>query len=60
MPLSLTLLRFPEIHLEKRDAHKLRGYFGNLFQEPLILNLSGFENLTGLWTNKFSLAQLSS
>lgn len=40
MPLPLTLLRFPEIHLEKRDAHKLRGYFGNLFKEhsPLLHN----------------------
>ena len=37
----MTLLRFPEIRLEKRDAHKLSRYFGNLFQEHLILNLSG-------------------
>lgn len=27
-----TLIRFPDIRLEKRDAHKLRGYFGNLFK----------------------------
>ena len=26
MPIPLTLLRFPEIHLETRDAHNLRGY----------------------------------
>ena len=40
MPLPLTLLRFPDIRLEKRDAHKLRGYFGNLFKEhsPLLHN----------------------
>lgn len=40
MTIPLTLLRFPEIHLEKRDAHKLRGYFGNLFKEhsPLLHN----------------------
>ncbi len=35
-----TIIRFPEINLETRDAHKLRGYFGNLFQEhsPLLHN----------------------
>ncbi|WP_374165237.1 CRISPR-associated endonuclease Cas6 [Arcticibacter sp. MXS-1] len=35
-----TVVRFPEIHLETRDAHKLRGYFGTLFrdQSPLLHN----------------------
>jgi Cas6b C-terminal domain/Cas6b N-terminal domain len=35
-----TIIRFPEINLETRDAHKLRGYFGNLFREhsPLLHN----------------------
>jgi hypothetical protein len=28
-----TLIQFPEIHLERRDGHKLRGYFANLFGE---------------------------
>src|SRR6185312_5347569 len=28
-----TTIRFPEIRLETRDGHKLRGYFGRLFQE---------------------------
>ncbi len=28
-----TLITFPEIRLQTRDAHKLRGYFGTLFQE---------------------------
>jgi len=28
-----TIIRFPEIRLETRDGHKLRGYFGRLFQE---------------------------
>ncbi len=28
-----TTIRFPEISLATRDAHKLRGYFGNLFKE---------------------------
>ena len=38
--LHLTTIRFPEIALRTRDAHKLRGYFGNLFQEhsPLLHN----------------------
>ncbi|MDZ7846732.1 MAG: CRISPR-associated endonuclease Cas6 [Owenweeksia sp.] len=36
----LTLIRFPEITLQTRDAHKLRGYFGNLFKEhsPVLHN----------------------
>ena len=40
MTIPLTLIRFPGIHLETRDAHKLRGYFGNLFKEhsPLLHN----------------------
>jgi len=33
-------IQFPEITLRTRDAHKLRGYFGNLFREysPLLHN----------------------
>lgn len=33
-------IQFPEIELRTRDAHKLRGYFGNLFKEhsPLLHN----------------------
>lgn len=33
-------IQFPEITLKTRDAHKLRGYFGNLFKEysPLLHN----------------------
>lgn len=36
----LTTIRFPDIRLPTRDAHKLRGYFGNLFREhsPLLHN----------------------
>jgi len=39
-PVHQTIIRFPEINLETRDAHKLRGYFGTLFQEhsPLLHN----------------------
>ncbi len=33
MPISQTIIRFPEIDLHTRDAHKLRGYFGNFFRE---------------------------
>jgi len=35
-----SIIRFPEISLLTRDAHKLRGYFGNLFKEesPLLHN----------------------
>jgi len=38
--LHQTIIRFPEIALATRDAHKLRGYFGSLFQEhsPLLHN----------------------
>ncbi len=32
-PIHQTIIRFPEIQLSTRDAHKLRGYFGSLFQE---------------------------
>lgn len=37
MKLSQTIIRFPEIKLHTRDAHKLRGYFGNLFKEKSVL-----------------------
>lgn len=33
MKLSQTIIRFPEIKLKTRDAHKLRGYFGQMFRE---------------------------
>jgi hypothetical protein len=35
-----TIIKFPEIRLATRDAHKLRGFFGNLFrkQSPLLHN----------------------
>lgn len=37
MPIPQTIIRFPEIKLQTRDAHKLRGYFGNLFKEKSVL-----------------------
>ncbi|MEX0813642.1 MAG: CRISPR-associated endonuclease Cas6 [Chitinophagales bacterium] len=38
--ISITKISFPEIKLKTRDAHKLRGYFGNLFKEhsPVLHN----------------------
>lgn len=38
--ISITTIQFPEIQLKTRDAHKLRGYFGELFREhsPLLHN----------------------
>tara|TARA_R110000851_G_C13101078_1_gene568321 strand:- start:5677 stop:6363 length:687 start_codon:yes stop_codon:yes gene_type:complete len=38
--LPICRIKFPEIKLQTRDAHKLRGYFGNLFKEhsPILHN----------------------
>ncbi|MPM86486.1 hypothetical protein SDC9_133575 [bioreactor metagenome] len=40
MQITQTIIQFPDIQLKTRDAHKLRGYFGNLFKEysPLLHN----------------------
>ncbi len=40
MQITQTSIQFPDIQLQTRDAHKLRGYFGNLFKEhsPLLHN----------------------
>ena len=40
MQITQTTIQFPDIELQTRDAHKLRGYFGNLFREhsPLLHN----------------------
>jgi len=40
MQITQTIIKFPEINLQTRDAHKLRGYFGNVFKEysPLLHN----------------------
>ena len=46
MQIQLTTIRFPEIQLATRDAHKLRGYFGNLFKEHSPLLHNHFENGT--------------
>ncbi len=38
--LQICRIQFPEIKLQTRDAHKLRGYFGNLFKQhsPILHN----------------------
>ena len=33
MQITQTTIQFPDILLQTRDAHKLRGYFGSLFKE---------------------------
>ncbi len=40
MQIQTTKIKFSDINLHTRDAHKLRGYFGNLFKEksPLLHN----------------------
>lgn len=40
MQITQTTIQFPDIELQTRDAHKLRGYFGNLFKEhsPILHN----------------------
>jgi hypothetical protein len=40
MQITQTTIQFPDIQLQTRDAHKLRGYFGKLFKEhsPLLHN----------------------
>jgi hypothetical protein len=40
MQTTQTIVRFPDIELLTRDAHKLRGFFGNMFKEhsPLLHN----------------------
>ena len=44
MQITQTTIQFPEIQLQTRDAHKLRGYFGNLFKEHSPLLHNHYEN----------------
>ncbi len=46
MQIIQTIIKFPEIKLQTRDAHKLRGYFGNVFKEHSPLLHNHFENGT--------------
>ena len=50
-----TLIRFPDIRLATRDAHKLRGYFGDLFKERSPLLHNHFED--GTLRYKYPLVQ---
>ena len=43
MQIQITTITFPEITLQPRDAHKLRGYFGNLFKEHSALLHNHYE-----------------
>ena len=55
MQLNQTIIRFPEIKLKTRDAHKLRGYFGNLFKENSALLHNHFDD--GSLRYKYPLVQ---
>lgn len=44
MNITQTTIQFPDIELQTRDAHKLRGYFGNLFKEHSPLLHNHYEN----------------
>lgn len=48
-------IQFPEINLQTRDGHKLRGYFGNLFKEQSPLLHNHYE--TGELRYKYPLVQ---
>jgi hypothetical protein len=45
--IPITTVPFPEIALRTRDAHKLRGYFGELFKEHSPLLHNHLENEAG-------------
>jgi len=53
--ISLLTIQFPEIRLQTRSAHKLRGYFGTLFQEHSTLLHNHFE--TGELRYRYPLVQ---
>lgn len=52
---TITTIQFPEIQLSPRDAHKLRGYFGNIFKEQSPLLHNHYE--TGALRYKYPLVQ---
>ena len=53
--LPLTTITFPEIRLRVRDAHKLRGYFGELFREHSPLLHNHYED--GTYRQRYPLVQ---
>ena len=44
MKITITKIYFPDIKVNQRDAHKLRGYFGEIFKEESPLLHNHFEN----------------
>lgn len=42
--IKIAKIRFPEMYLKTRDAHKLRGFFGNLFKEHSSLLHNHYQN----------------
>ncbi len=54
-PIHMTTIKFPEIQLQTRDAHKLRGYFGHLFQAHSPLLHNHYEN--GAFRHRYPLVQ---
>ena len=53
--LRICKIQFPEIELQTRDAHKLRGYFGDLFKEHAPLLSNHFED--GSFRYRYPLVQ---
>lgn len=53
--IHLTTIQFPEVKLQTRDAHKLRGYFGNLFKEHSSLLHNHYDN--GSFRHRYPLVQ---
>jgi hypothetical protein len=51
-----TIITFPEIRLQTRDAHKLRGFFGNLFKEHSVLLHNHFQD-SGQFRQGYTLVQ---
>lgn len=47
--IQVSTLQFPEIQLHTSDAHKLRGYFGNLFREHSSLLHNHFEDGSSMY-----------
>lgn len=53
--INLTKISFPDIQLNVRDAHKLRGYFGSVFQEYSPLLHNHYDN--GTYRQRYPLVQ---
>lgn len=53
--IHITTVQFPEVKLQTRDAHKLRGYFGNLFKEYSPLLHNHYDN--GSFRHRYPLVQ---